>query len=371
MSDHEHHPHDPEHGHGHGTAIPEGQDAGTQALAEALRSSFLIVKIVMVLMIVAFICSGFFTVGASEKAVILRFGKPVGEGQKALLGPGWHWSFPYPIDEIVKIPISAQQSVQTTVGWYYTTPGEDLNDLTGENLPVTQELNPAVDGYVITADHDIVHSRATLYYHVLDPLAYTFNFSNAQLIVQNALNNSLLYAAANFKADDILLDRVTAFTEAVQRRVTDLTDQEHLGIVVDQCTVQSIPPRQLAGVFAAVTDARETSAKAIYQANSEATTTQLNAGAEASAKTNQAMVASTTYVSLVQADAKRFNELLPQYRTNASLFEQQWINVMMAQVLTNVGDKWFIPESANGKTSQLRLQLNPEPPAPLTEGENQ
>ncbi|HTV63516.1 MAG TPA: protease modulator HflK [Verrucomicrobiae bacterium] len=370
MSDHEHHAHDPDHGHGHETAIPEGQDAGTQALAEALRSSFLIVKIVMVLMIVAFFCSGFFTVGASERAVILRFGKTVG-GEKALLGPGWHWSFPYPIDEVVRITNSAEQSVETTVGWYYTTPGEDLNDLTGENLPVTQELNPAVDGYVITADQDIVHSRATLYYHLNDPIAYTFDFSNAQLIVQNALNNALLFAAANFKADDILLDHVTEFTEAVQKRATDLTDQYHLGITVDDCTVQSIPPRQLAGVFAAVTDARETSAKAIYQANSDATATQLNAGAEASARTNQAMVASTTYVSLVEADAKRFNELLPEYRTNAALFEQQQINVMMAQVLTNVGDKWFIPESANGKTSQLRLQLNPEPPAPPTEGENQ
>ena len=62
--------------------------AGSQALAEALGSSFAIVKIVMGLMVVAFFCSGFFTVGPSEKAVILRFGKPVGEGQKALLTAG-------------------------------------------------------------------------------------------------------------------------------------------------------------------------------------------------------------------------------------------------------------------------------------------
>ena len=56
----------------------------------------------MVLMVLAFFGSGFFTVGPQEKAVILRFGKPVGEGQKALLRPGLHWSFPYPIDEVVQ-----------------------------------------------------------------------------------------------------------------------------------------------------------------------------------------------------------------------------------------------------------------------------
>ncbi|MGH7952911.1 MAG: hypothetical protein ACREFE_13480, partial [Limisphaerales bacterium] len=77
-----------EHKHHHEHAAPETQDAGSQALAEALRSSFAIVKIVMLLMVLAFFSSGFFQVGPQEKAVILRFGKPVGEGQKALLSSG-------------------------------------------------------------------------------------------------------------------------------------------------------------------------------------------------------------------------------------------------------------------------------------------
>src|SRR5258707_3080246 len=112
---HEHHDH--EHPH-----APETQDAGTQALAEALRSSFAIVKVVMGLMVVAFFASGFFTVGPSEKAVILRFGKPVGEGSKALLTSGLHWSLPYPIDEVVRIPITEIQKVSSNNGWYLTTP---------------------------------------------------------------------------------------------------------------------------------------------------------------------------------------------------------------------------------------------------------
>src|SRR5271166_5933366 len=93
-------------------------DAGSQALAEALRSSFAIVKVAMLLMVVAFFSSGFFTVGPQEKAVILRFGRPVGEREKALLNSGWHWSYPYPIDEVVKIPIRNIQTVNSTVGWY-------------------------------------------------------------------------------------------------------------------------------------------------------------------------------------------------------------------------------------------------------------
>src|ERR1017187_99827 len=96
-------------------------DAGSQALAEALRSSFAIIKVAMLLMVLAFFCSGFFTVRSQEKAVILRFGRPVGEGQKALRGAGLHWSYPYPIDEVVKIPITEIQSVDSTVGRVFFT----------------------------------------------------------------------------------------------------------------------------------------------------------------------------------------------------------------------------------------------------------
>src|SRR5690242_21629920 len=88
-------------------------DAGTQALSEALRSSFGIVKFVMLLLVGLFLASGFFTVGPQERAIIIRLGKPVGEGPKALLGPGLHYSLPYPIDEYVKVPITAIQKVKS------------------------------------------------------------------------------------------------------------------------------------------------------------------------------------------------------------------------------------------------------------------
>ena len=36
----------------------------------------------------------------------------------------------------------------------------------------------------------------------------------------------------------------------------------------------------------------------------------------------------------------------------------------MAQVLTNVQDKIFLPQRADGKPRELRLMLNREPPQP-------
>src|SRR5512138_2501432 len=74
-------------------------DPGSRALEEALRSSFVVVKVVLVLLVLVSIFSGIKTVAPQERAVILRFGKPIGTGTEQLLGPGLHWAFPYPIDE--------------------------------------------------------------------------------------------------------------------------------------------------------------------------------------------------------------------------------------------------------------------------------
>jgi membrane protease subunit HflK len=347
--------------HHHGHEAPEALDAGSQALAEALGSSFAIVKIVMVLMVVVFFSSGFFTVGPSEKAVILRFGRPVGEGKSVLLGPGLHWSFPYPVDEVVKIPITEIQKVTSTTGWYFTTPEQELS---GEELPAGASLNPAIDGYAITADRNIVHTRATLNYHIDDPIAYIFNFASASNSIQNALNNALLFTAAKFNVDDILTRDVAGFQDAVQARVSDLTDQKNLGIVIDNCQVQSVAPRQLQDVFARVTEAQQNQSKQINDANTYRDKTLLNAAAQASAITTEAATASTNYVVAIQADANAFTNSLTAFEKNRNLFAQRKVAEMMTLVLTNVQDKIFLPQRADGQARELRLQLNREPPEP-------
>lgn len=346
-------PHDhPEH-----SQALETQDAGAQALSEALRSSFAIVKVVMVLMVLIFLGSGFFTVGPQERAVILRFGKPVGTGEKRLLNPGPHWAFPYPIDEVVRIPITQQQLVRSTIGWYYLTPEQQV---VNPDAAPPGPLNLARDGYVITADQNIVHSRALLRYHVQDPFDYTFDFVSASNLVQNALNNALLYSAARFKLDDILLFRVNEFNDAVRNRAEKLVDDEHLGIVVEQCNVESRPPGQLQSIFDLVTSTRENRNKALIDASSYTNQILNQATAQSATIIQQATLTSANYVTNVLAEAKRFNDLLPLYRENAELLTCQYLVQTMNQVLTNA-EQWVQPTSDTGKPTEVRLQLNREP----------
>ncbi len=336
-------------------------DAGSQALAEALRSSFAIVKVVMVVLFVVFVCSGFFTVGPQQQAIILRL-----RGEQALLGPGLHFSLPYPIDEHAIVSISGSQQAKSTVGWYATTPAQEA---AGTEPPVypTSPLNPAVDGYALTADNNIIHARATLTYQINDPVRYVFGFTNAVVAIQNALDTALLATASRFNVDAILTREVAAFNEAVLRRATELVEKQDLGVLVKQCTVQSIPPRQLKDAFANVLKAEVNRSKLLNEARSYENQTLSKAGADARSRINLAESERARLVNDVASQADRFNDVLPKYRANPDLFVQQRLSETLGRVLPNVRDKIFLTEGADGKSKELRLLLNREPPKAKTE----
>jgi membrane protease subunit HflK len=339
-------------------------DSGSQALAEALRSSFAIVKFVMILLVLLFLASGFFTVGPQERAIVLRFGKAQGEGEKALLLPGLHWSFPYPIDEHIKVSIGGLQQVTSTVGWYAMTPEQIL---AGVEPPAGATLNPIADGYALTADVNIIHTRATLTYRITDPIRYVFSFVNASNAVQNALDNALLSAASRFKVDDILTRDIAAYQEAVRRRAMHLVEKQDLGMLIEQCVVQSVPPRQLKDAFASVLKAEVTRSKVLDEARSYENQVTNKASADAESRINLAQSDRARLVSDMAAQAERFQEILPQYQNHAALFVQQRLTETLGRVFTNVQDKIFLTESTDGKPKELRLLLNREPQRPKTE----
>ena len=334
-------------------------DAGSQALSEALHSSFKVVKFVMGLLVIVFLGSGIFIVGPQEQAIRIHLGRPVGQGREALLGPGLHWSWPYPIDEYVKVPISAIQKVTSTVGWFAVTPAQEAAGIVPEVVANTP-LYPLVDGYALTADNNIIHTKATLTYHISDPIGYVFDFVNASNTVQNILDNALLATASRFKVDDILTRDVAGFQDAVKRCVLAKVEQEKWGIVVEGCQVQSRAPRQLKEAFDSVLNAELGRSKQLDAARSYQNQVTSQASADAQSRINAAQSDRTLLVNEVASQAERFNDILPKYRENPALFYQQRLNETLTRALTNVQDKIFLSDSP-GKTKEFRGLWNKPP----------
>ncbi|MSU64129.1 MAG: protease modulator HflK [Pedosphaera sp.] len=331
------------------------EDAGTQALSDALRSSFVIVKIIMVILVAIFFGSGVFTVPSQEQAIKLRFGRPVGSGNAMLLDPGLHWSFPYPIDEIVRIP-TGQKTVRSTVGWFAIT----LEQEAAKEEPASgPSINPAADGYTITADANIIHVRATLNYRITDPLKYALNFVNASNMVQNALNNAIVHASVRTKVDDALRLERQSFQEKILSRVKELVVQQGLGIELASSTIEILPPRYMKEKFEEVNSADSERRQAVDKAHGEASRIESNSKAEAASIVNAGQIASTRLISNVRAEANYFLDQLPRYNANPSLFMARLQVDALHKVLTNAADKEF-----NGTDRSIRTLLSREPQKP-------
>ena len=366
-NEHEHSP--PEHEHASEAAgtpsRPAGvEDASAQALSDALRSSFNIVRLLMGVLVIVFIASGVFTVKPNQVAIILRFGKAVGVGSEQLLKPGLHWAWPYPIDEIVPVQVGEAHTITSTAGWYYQAPEEVAVDAPPQ---AKGQLQPGVDGYTLTGDGNIIHVRATLTYRITDPISYVFNFANATNLLQHALDNALFYASARFTADDAVYRNKLAFQETVLARVRQSAEKLKLGIAIEPREVRTEPPADVAEAFINVLKAQNQGDIKIQEAETYARGATNKAAGDASVIVRDGVTRSNYIVTTIAAEAKSFDGLLPRYQSNPELFKKRLLAETMERVLTNARFKAFLPERADGKPWELRLQLSKEPEVPKKE----
>ncbi|MEM8782556.1 MAG: SPFH domain-containing protein [Planctomycetota bacterium] len=233
------HPHDHEHaGHDHGhTHHPETvpTDPAQKALADALRVSFTILKGVMVVLVGLYLVSGFYQVQPQEQAVQLRFGAVVGEGEDRIKEQGWHFSWPFPIGAVVKVPTTTQTLTIADTFMFElaeTDRGRTYAELAGRG----RALNPERDGSLITADASLVHGIFNVSYQIVDAAAFIQNVgdlservaafnkggddpadmlgldpvSNQQrfeALMRTALERAIVHAAAQTDSDDFIAGR--------------------------------------------------------------------------------------------------------------------------------------------------------------------
>jgi membrane protease subunit HflK len=404
----------------HGNKTGEELDAAGKSLSEALRISFAILKVIMLVLVVIFLASGFRTVGSDEQAIVLRFGKIRGVGEERLLGPGLHWVFPYPIDEIVKIPVQKKVNLPIDSFWYYQSASERLGSGPKSRTNVPEKLNPVRDGYCITRgekqnraltgttdnDYNIVHCKWQLTYKIDDPERFFRNVyvdlekipagqNYADVISKNIAQpleymfaDAVVTAMVNFTIDDILFEQVATVTQHVKKLLQEKLDTIESGIqVVSVQLTDKTWPRQVDEAFQASIKASQESQKAISEARTYAEQT-LNkvAGPVAAqlytalqdetvskeqkeflwsqlAGTAQGIIAEarayqTNVVASAQARAEYLKKILPEFRKRPELVMQKIYQDAIVEVLNNAEDKYVVQPVKDSKGREIRIYIS-------------
>jgi len=310
----EHH----KHSHSHPPASQEPAalelDAAGKSLSEALRISFIILKIIMVVLVVAFLASGFETVGSDEQAIVLRFGKIRGIGEQRLLGPGPHWILPYPIDEIIKIPVERKVNLTVNSFWYFLSKEDMLAEKPRPARP-DQPLNPIQDGYCLTrsekrtgptddmsagggapgsaggSDYNIAHTKWQLTYQIDDPEQFFRNVNVADVrpgdvyfdvitgdngvkpLLENMFEDAVVTTMVNYTIEEAISSS-ERIPRDVKRLLQDKLDRIESGIkVVSVQLTKSEPPRQVQPAFEASIMASQAAQRAKTEARTYAVNT--------------------------------------------------------------------------------------------------
>lgn len=389
-------------------------DAAGKSLSEALRISFIVLKIIMIVLVVVFLASGFRTVEPDEQAIVLRFGKICGVGENRILGPGLKWVFPYPIDKIVKIPVAKKQNLPINSFWYYQRPEELLPDAKPQ-VPAT--LSPVKDGYCITrseeqsqttagltgSDYHIVHCKWQLTYKIDDPERFFKNTytddampgqnyadvitKSIKPLLEHLFEDAVVTAMVNYTIDEAISsqDRIP---KHVKKLLQEKLDRIESGIAVVSVQLTDITwPRQVDNAFLASIKASQESQKTISQAKGYAENT-LNETAgpvaaqlfetlkdettreeekellwsqlagQAQEKIAGARAYKTKVVETAKANAEYLQKLLPEYRKRPELVVQKIYQDAMEYILNNVDEKIIIQPTEGTKGREIRLLLN-------------
>ncbi len=320
----------------------EGLDPAGQALSDALRVSFRILKLVMIGIVIVFLCSGFYTVEPNHVAVVLRFGKVQGSGESRVKTEGLHWKLPAPIDSVVQIPSAkAQQTLSVGDLWYYERPEERIGQATSRP---GQQLQYLRDGYTLTAaesvatfsldqgktiaDYNIIHSRWVVQYHVMEPLVFLETLWNGastgwdavEQILRAELCDTVVQISAQKDLNWIVYDETEQFRLAVQELFAGRIAGLNVGLAIDQVVRdgQPIPPRQVKDVFDQASGAKQDKQAALNEAYSQQAAVLTGARADGEKILADARAYKTEIYEAARADAKNLKDLVEGIRLSAA-----------------------------------------------------
>jgi Cu+-exporting ATPase len=212
----------------------------------------------LVLLVAGYALSGLTTVRPDEVAVVRRFGRPVAE-----LGPGPHWRWPWPVEDVVRLKPDLVRRVEvgfrSIPGDTPVAPGYSWADLhRGEGI--IREPDEAV---MITGDGNLLEVQATVRYRVRrgDVAAYLFGVRDPDEVVRAAAESVLRGLLAGRVFADVLTSGRASFQEEALRRLVERCRDYGpvgLGIELEGIALHDLhPPAEVVPDYYEVTKAME------------------------------------------------------------------------------------------------------------------
>lgn len=283
-------------------------------------TKYFAILVVIVITVIAF--SGIRIVKSGEVALILRFGKLVGNSyEEQVHEPGLLFAFPYVIDEVITVPTGSV--IEQTIYTHYTS----------GNMTTLRN-----NGYVITGDQNIAVMTVSVKYVISDAVAYALNVSDINKTINACVSNAMVESAAHITVDDILTTEKEAFSSEVLSRSQNKLDNCNAGVKLSTVELTNVSmPAEVKETYELVNAATVQASTYIEQAKQYRENTIPLAEAEANTLISNANSQYASAVAAANTDLVEFYGTLEEFRTNPEVVRVRIFTEKMSEILSKIG----------------------------------
>lgn len=293
---------------------------------------------IVVIFVMSLISSGVYRVSEQQNAVVTQFGSIVKTNTAGL-----YFKIPF-LQQVHKVDITTHG---TGIG--YSIGGD------GQNIPYSG------DGIMITSDFNLLDIDFYLEYKVSDPVAYLYNSSNPEEILENIALSSIRATVVNYTVDEAMTTAKGQIQADVKADMIKELDKYKIGLSVVNITIQdSEPPTdEIIQAFKAV----ETAKQGADTAKNNALKYQNEQIPTAEAKADQivqtAEAEKAARIAEAEGQVARFNSMYEEYKnypliTKKRMFFETMENILpdLKVIVTDGATETFLPlESLVGESS--------------------
>jgi regulator of protease activity HflC (stomatin/prohibitin superfamily) len=320
----------------------------------------------------------FVIVESGEQALLERFGRPV--AGRAVLGPGLHFKWPWPIDRAYRHPTRRLQGFvvgvvpdadlekERVVLWTRPHYKEEFNLLVASRDAMSTIGDPTVEKAVPA---NLLAASIPVYYEVSNLEAWTYGHQDAGKLLEQLANREVIRYLVNVDFDQVMSTERQAAGEALRQRVQTEADRRGLGVRIVYVGLQNIHPPigtkevQVAAAFEQVVGSMQQRETNILAALADEAARIPAAQAEATNLLVQSTSERTLKVVTAAAEADRFHRQDAAYRASSSVYKQRAYLDTLARTIAPVR-KYIL--AATNTTEVITLNLEEKLRSDLASG---
>ncbi len=287
--------------------------------------------LVLALVLVVWLASGFYIVNAGERGVVLRFGKFV---ETTMPGPRWH--LPYPIESAEVVNVDSVRTVE--VGYKNDVRAKVL----GESL-------------MLTDDENIVDLQFSVQYIIKDPEDYLFRTRGPDEAVKQAAETAMREIVGKSKMDFVLYEGRAEIAETATKLMQEILDRYRTGIAISKLNMQNAqPPEQVQAAFDDAVKAGQDLERLKNEGQAYANDVIPRARGVAARLLEEAEGYKERVIAQSEGDVSRFKAVLAEYAKAPQVTRERLYQDAMQQILSNTS-KVLIDDSKSGNLLYLPL----------------